>query len=99
MGSVRRWTVTPPESTGAADEHAESRALGRANALMTDFSTPRCGGTSMAVYDRKTVLEAPERLPKAGWRKALDADGQPRERSPSSLPTRSTAWSEPRATR
>lgn len=53
----------------------------------------------MAVYDRKTVLEAPERLPKAGWRKALDADGQPRERSPSSLPTRSTAWSEPRATR
>jgi Transposase DDE domain group 1 len=34
---------------------------------------------SVGVYGRQPVLDALERLPKQAWRRALDADGQPRE--------------------
>jgi DDE family transposase len=34
---------------------------------------------SVGVYGRQPVLDTLERLPKQAWKKALDADGQPRE--------------------
>lgn len=34
---------------------------------------------SVGIYGRQPVLDALDRLPKQAWRKALDADGQPRD--------------------
>ena len=52
---------------------------------------------SVGVYGRQPVLDALEALPRQAWRRALDADGQPREGAQVAeltryLPTTFTGW-------